>query len=537
MKFSKLSLFCLAIFAFSDKSQADLSMVILESEPIFPMSIFLNQGHTVTYITDRCPRLSDSSPEGRIKIAKCNPGEPQGVVINHHTGLGKENYDWFISRPSTFFYGVDQPHLTPLITNKKVKNLAEQSSFVTQEFQKAIRLGPDGKPPKGFIEGEWITNVAQVYTREAYAFTMKVSQEQEDMIVDRLNKDPNTSKFDLIFNNCSDPSEFWLNYIFPDFSHTMMSKASGLGFMATPKGVAQDIVSYAEKHPEVELNISKVTEIPGTFPRSVDVIYPLENTYMSVWTPAILGFQSHTWNLLQLSTMHGLLWVTMGSLVFHQVINRFDIPHAYLEYVSPQTVEAARKLREKRQEQDEARIAFNTAYHGEDKLRYANKLSKIVDELSVLSKDPQLKREEILGTDTQWNSYEVKFDKVWRAVKNRRDLPQEVRELLADEIKPWPIAKKLLKLFEEKGEFKEVNGNMEMTIQFAGEEKIRKSGITVSTVDDEVNNDEVLASLIMLAHVAYDLDAKQKDRPTLGNFELFWDQMMLFFSRVHFAID
>ena len=52
--------------------------------------------------------------------------------------------------------------------------------------------------------------------------------------------------------------------------------------METPKGLAKALVNQALKNPELNLRVRRYAQIPGTFGRSREVLFPMENTYRSV---------------------------------------------------------------------------------------------------------------------------------------------------------------------------------------------------------------------------------------------------------------
>jgi len=75
-----------------------------------------------------------------------------------------------------------------------------------------------------------------------------------------MNESPNISHFHLFTNNCSDFARILLNFYFPGtFKRSVFPDAG----VSTPKKLAFTLERYARKHPETQLTIYVIPQIPG----------------------------------------------------------------------------------------------------------------------------------------------------------------------------------------------------------------------------------------------------------------------------------
>jgi hypothetical protein len=75
-----------------------------------------------------------------------------------------------------------------------------------------------------------------------------------------LNAGPNLTSFNLLFNNCADFSRELLNHYFPHVFKRSIFPDAG---MTTPKQTTYRLERYARKHPEAQLTIFEIPQIPG----------------------------------------------------------------------------------------------------------------------------------------------------------------------------------------------------------------------------------------------------------------------------------
>jgi hypothetical protein len=75
-----------------------------------------------------------------------------------------------------------------------------------------------------------------------------------------MNAGPNRSHFELFFNNCADFARVILNTYFPrTFRRSVFPDA----VMTTPKQITWKLARYAQKHPETQLEVFEIPQVPG----------------------------------------------------------------------------------------------------------------------------------------------------------------------------------------------------------------------------------------------------------------------------------
>ena len=114
--------------------------------------------------------------------------------------------------------------------------------------------------PGDFWHGGWTELVGVAYERKVYAFRFNTTEAQDDAFIAKLNDAENLSHFQLLFNNCSDFARAALEEYFPGtFKRSIFPDAG----MTTPKQITYKLVRYAKKHPEEDLQVYEIPQIPG----------------------------------------------------------------------------------------------------------------------------------------------------------------------------------------------------------------------------------------------------------------------------------
>jgi hypothetical protein len=121
-------------------------------------------------------------------------------------------------------------------------------------------LGGDGFEGN-LVHGGWDQLVGSSYERKIYAFRFDTTEEQDDAVILRLNSHANRSKFNLFYGNCADFARDILNVYFP---HTFHRYVFPDVFMTTPKQLTYTLIHYARKHPELQLSVFAIPQIPGS---------------------------------------------------------------------------------------------------------------------------------------------------------------------------------------------------------------------------------------------------------------------------------
>jgi hypothetical protein len=202
-------------------------------------------GHTAIYFDDVCA-------ETPVKLRPCRPGE-LGAVISRYQGI--DNYDWIAIPLVPYLYSTDDPTAVPSRVNRRIVQR------LRDEYHEAhlTDLGP--KVPHGnFFHGGWTELVGVAYERRIYAFSFNTTPEQDAALIRRMNSAQNVSRFDLLFDNCADFARDTLNSQFPGVFRRSIFPDAG---MTTPKQIAFKLVRYSRTHPETDLKVFEIPQIPG----------------------------------------------------------------------------------------------------------------------------------------------------------------------------------------------------------------------------------------------------------------------------------
>jgi len=93
-----------------------------------------------------------------------------------------------------------------------------------------------------------------------YAFRFATTEEQDDSLIARMNSGANHSHYSLVFWNCADFSRAILNFYFPrTFLRSIVPDAG----ITTPMQVTYKLVRYAHQHPETQLTVFEIPQVPG----------------------------------------------------------------------------------------------------------------------------------------------------------------------------------------------------------------------------------------------------------------------------------
>jgi hypothetical protein len=202
-------------------------------------------GHAAIYLE----RVCADSP---VHVRECGPGET-GVVISRYKGMA--GYDWVVIPLIPYLYAVEDPAQVP-------DHVDEEAVTRLRNHYRESRLGVFGEslPPGNFLNGGWTELVGTAYDRRTYAFRFETTPAQDRKLIARLNHRPNRSHFNILFNNCADFDRFILKNYFPhDFSRTIFPDAG----ITTPKHITYTLMKHAQRHPETQLTILEIPQVPG----------------------------------------------------------------------------------------------------------------------------------------------------------------------------------------------------------------------------------------------------------------------------------
>jgi len=202
-------------------------------------------GHNAIYFSRICA-------ETPVKLRRCQPGET-GAVIARYQGIN--GYDWVAIPLLPYLYSVensaDVPARVDHDTVMRLRNRYREKHL--QELGTNLQAG-------NLIHGGWTQLLGSAYERRIYAFRFNTSAAQDDALIARLNAGPNGSKFNLLYENCADFARVVLNGYFPRTFHRSIFPDAG---MTTPKQIAFKLTRCARKHPETNLIVFEIPQIPG----------------------------------------------------------------------------------------------------------------------------------------------------------------------------------------------------------------------------------------------------------------------------------
>lgn len=269
-------LICCAVILGSVQSHADIALFL--EQPHGQFGAFNPTGHAAVYLSDICA----ASP---TQLRRCGPGE-HGVVISRYHRVG--GYDWIAIPLIPYLYSVPRLTMAPAYANENmVARLRDE--YRRDYLRELIPDGPNGSMPRG----DWIQLVGAAYDRKIYVFQITSTQEQDDVLIEKLNSGKNVEHFNLFYRNCSDFARSIFNSYYPGVMRRSFTADVGI---TTPKQVAKSLVKYSKHRSELRFEASVIPQIPGT-PRSKPVHGVLESIVRSkkyvlplaVFHPAIAG--------------------------------------------------------------------------------------------------------------------------------------------------------------------------------------------------------------------------------------------------------
>ena len=226
------------------------SATLLLEEPYGKLGFFTATGHAAVYLSGVCA-------ETPVVLRPCKPGEA-GVVLSRYDGV--HGYDWIAIPLIPYLYAVERPEDVPLFAEAKM-------AFYLRDRYRRKHLediAPDangGEAPGG----NWYELIGSSYDRTIYGFEIETTLKQDAALIRKLNASPNRSHFHLVSRNCADFAKDILNFYYPKTLHRSLIADAG---MTTPKQMAQLLVKFGNRHPELQFSRLLIAQVPGTMPRS-----------------------------------------------------------------------------------------------------------------------------------------------------------------------------------------------------------------------------------------------------------------------------
>ena len=259
--------FALIVLLLSGGARGHAQAALLLEEPFGFFGLANPTGHTAIYLEHVCA-------ETPVKLRRCRPGE-MGVVIARYHGI--DNYDWVAIPLVPYLYSVDSLDDVP----SRADAAAVARLRIHYRETHLENLEP-GLHKGNLVRAGWTQLLGESYDRRIYALRFRTTPEQDDALIARLNAGPNHSHFSLLYNNCADFAQKILDTWFPGAFRRSLFPDAGI---TTPKQTTYKLVKYASKHPEIDLRIYEIPQIPGSRRPSVstkDVAESLTTTGYAV---------------------------------------------------------------------------------------------------------------------------------------------------------------------------------------------------------------------------------------------------------------
>lgn len=246
---ARITLFVIALAAIlSARCRGQAALLLEEPYGFFG---FLNPtGHNAVYFA----RICSDTP---VKLRRCGPGE-SGSVIARYQGI--DGYDWVAVPLIPYLYSVENAWEVPPRVNR------DQLKLMRETYREAhLRsLGADVFTGN-LVHGGWTQLLGVAYERRIYAFRFNTTPAQDDAFIAEMNDSTNHSHFNLLYNNCADFARRVLNIYFPETFRRSFFPDAG---MTTPKQITYKLVRYTRRHPEEQLAVFEIPQIPGYRHRS-----------------------------------------------------------------------------------------------------------------------------------------------------------------------------------------------------------------------------------------------------------------------------
>jgi len=236
---------------------------LLLGEPYGGLARVSPTGHVAVYLD----RVCAASP---TQLRRCEPGE-LGVVISRYDKIG--GYDWIAIPLIPYLYAVARAEDVPEFADAQtVARLRD--AYRRQYLSELAPDSPQGEPP----QGGWFQLVGAAYDRKFYAFEIETQEAQDDELIKVFNSRRNKQSFNAFFRNCADFAKDVINFYYPKAVRRSIIADSGF---TTPKQVANSLVRYSQKRPELQFSAFVIEQVPSNLPRSKRIRGVLESLVKS----------------------------------------------------------------------------------------------------------------------------------------------------------------------------------------------------------------------------------------------------------------
>ena len=224
---------------------------MLVGEPFGAFGTMMPNGHIAIYLDRVCA-------DGPTHVRMCRAGEPAGVAIARLDAIG--NVDWVATPILPFLYATDDPN-TALIYTTSDNVLALREQYRAAHLEALL---PDGAEFRK-VNSDWWELAGAAYSRRLWGYQIDTSRAQDEALVAMLNARANHHVYSITSRNCADFAAEIVNFYYPNSVHR--NHVADMGIMS-PKQVARCVYQYGEQHPEADLKVIAVPQVPGALRRS-----------------------------------------------------------------------------------------------------------------------------------------------------------------------------------------------------------------------------------------------------------------------------
>jgi hypothetical protein len=248
---SKRRALAVALFFASASPFAHAELTVLIGEPFGSFGTMMPTGHASVYLDRVCA-------DGPLRLRMCNPGEQAGVVVARNDHVGK--VDWLASPIMQFLYAADTadgllPYATPALVEQARE--AYRRRYLLAVYPDDVAHKPGDR--------EWWETVGVAYDRRLFGYRIATTRVEDEAFVAYLNALPNRHRYHLHRANCADFVADAVNFYHP--GTVKVDHVADMGIMS-PKHVAQSLFVWAQAHPEADLEVIEIPQIPGSLRRS-----------------------------------------------------------------------------------------------------------------------------------------------------------------------------------------------------------------------------------------------------------------------------
>jgi len=431
--------------------RADIGLMLNAKPNVHPELVkaeIIGEGHSAVYLSNICA-------DTPVKLRLCEPGEQGSVIQNYEDYKEDQPYEWNVVPLSVYLYGVSSMEERPLFAYPEMRTLLQQ-----QYRQTYLREICTTKRCISDIDANWRDSVAASFVREIYMFRVHTMQEQDEQFIREFNARPNVNHYQGVSRNLV------INTYFPHSAHRDVINDFG---MTGPKAIARSFTHYAEHHPELQLRIIRIEQVPGTYKRSSDCREGTEQTVRSKkWLIPIAVLEAEA------------VPVLAGSYL---LTGHFNPDHDLRNHPSEDVAALYEQLADAMQAGDK-------------------------DQARQIEARIKAGREQEIGTDEQWQQVRSHFEEILRSAIDDR--------VMADRRQ----METLFRTLASNGRtYLDENGRPWLEVQSGGE--LRRVGLTAGNVFG-TGSSRQLAMQVLLARTNALLTAKSNHRELWPQFQTDW---------------